>query len=250
MPVNPLERFSRRAAYYARYHPRCAAETLATLQTECGLTPDMVIADVGSGTGILSELFLQNGNRVFGIEPNQDMRTTAESLLADWVSNGAIASIYATAEATTLPDHSVDLIAAGQAFDWFDLVRTKIEFQRISKPGSLIVLVSNRYARDYADYIRAYGQIARTYCTTSTPSPPPDIAAFFGGAYEQRVFDNPQLETLTGIIGGLLSASSGPIPDSPEHRAMAAELAAWFATYQQDGHIRFECQTEIIWGKL
>jgi SAM-dependent methyltransferase len=250
MAIDPLECFSKRAAYYAKYRPKYASETLPTLQTECGLTPEMVIADVGSGTGNLAEILLRNGNHVFGIEPNADMRTTAESLLSTWIESGTFASINGTAEATTLPAASADMITAGQAFDWFDPVRTKAEFERILKPDGWIVLVRNIWLRDTTDYSRAYGQIVRKYSLPSPPSPDPDLDAFFGGGYTTREVDNARLETLESIVGGMLSASFGPVPDSPAHHAMAAELTVWFETYQQDGYIRIEIKTEIMWGKL
>ncbi|MBN1565757.1 MAG: class I SAM-dependent methyltransferase [Anaerolineae bacterium] len=251
MSIDPLDRFSKRADYYAKYRPKYASETLATLQTACGLTPDMVIADVGSGTGNLAEILLRNGNHVFGIEPNTDMRTTAEALLAEFIANKTFTSLTGTAEATTLPASSMDMITAGQAFDWFDPEPTKTEFRRIlKKPDGWIVLVRNRWLRNTNDANRAYGGIVRKHTLPYPPAPEPNLVAFFGGGYTAREFDNTRLETLDCITGGLLSASFAPIPDSPEHHALAADLKTWFERYQQEGHIRVEIKTEVLWGKL
>src|SRR6266496_249812 len=106
------ERFSSRVENYARYRPRYPAEIVGLLESECGLTDGSVIADIGSGTGFLAELFLRNGNRVFGVEPNRDMRVAGEGLLAAY-SN--FTSLAGTAEATTLADRSVDFVIAGEA---------------------------------------------------------------------------------------------------------------------------------------
>src|SRR5437660_10322450 len=119
------ERFSSRVENYMRYRPRYPAELVGFLAEQCGLRADSVIADVGSGTGFLSELLLQYGNQVFGIEPNKEMREAGERLLANYPR---FTSLAATAEATTLADQSVDFVTAGQAFHWFNRESCRREF--------------------------------------------------------------------------------------------------------------------------
>src|SRR5712692_6490280 len=109
------QRFSNRAADYVRYRPGYPAAVLSVLRTECGLRPGHVIADIGSGTGFLSELFLKNGNRVYGVEPNEAMRQAGGEYLAAY---DGFSSIDGSAESTTLDDGSVDFVTAGQAFHW------------------------------------------------------------------------------------------------------------------------------------
>jgi ubiquinone/menaquinone biosynthesis C-methylase UbiE len=121
---------------YARYRPSYAPAVLDLLRRECGLTPDWVIADVGSGTGISTAMFLDHGNRVYGVEPNEAMRAYAEETLS---GNLRFTSIAARAEATTLPGASVDLVVAGQAFHWFEPDATRVEWARILKPGGWVV---------------------------------------------------------------------------------------------------------------
>src|SRR5229473_1629955 len=111
------QRFSNRVADYVRYRPGYPAELLDLLRSECPLRPGHVIADIGSGTGFLSELFLKNGNRVYGVEPNQAMRQAGEEYLASY---DGFSSIEGSAEATTLDDASVDFVTAGQSFHWFE----------------------------------------------------------------------------------------------------------------------------------
>ena len=131
--TDPTKRFSNRVENYVKYRPGYPQGVLTLLQDKCGMTGASAIADVGSGTGILTELLLQNGNRVFAVEPNRDMRAAAELLLG---KHPNFTSIDGTAEATTLPDQSVEVITAGQAFHWFDREPTRREFVRILKPGS------------------------------------------------------------------------------------------------------------------
>ena len=135
--LKPTERFSTRVENYVKYRPGYPPAVLDLLKAECGLTPASVIADIGSGTGILTRLFLGNGNHVFGVEPNQAMREAGEQLLADF---GGFVSVAATAEETTLPDRSADFVTAGQAFHWFNLARTRPEFARDLEAGWLACL--------------------------------------------------------------------------------------------------------------
>jgi SAM-dependent methyltransferase len=79
LEIDPKKRFSKRAQYYSRYRPSYPDSLLRYLERELSFSQASVVADVGSGTGILSELLLRNGNRVFGVEPNEDMRRTAEA---------------------------------------------------------------------------------------------------------------------------------------------------------------------------
>lgn len=124
--------YSQTVEYYSRYRPRYPETLIEWLTAECGLTPGHVIADIGSGTGQMTEHFLQHGHPVYAVEPNPDMRHVAEEELAAYPR---LTSMGATAEATTLPDHAVDLITVGNAFHWFDHARTREAFLRILKPG-------------------------------------------------------------------------------------------------------------------
>src|SRR2546430_17738249 len=130
-------RFNNRVENYIAYRPKYPAAVAEFLRNELGLSAASVVADVGSGTGILSELLLQAGCTVFGVEPNAAMRAAAERLLAAYPN---FKSVVGTAEATTLTDASVDFVTAGQAFHWFDAAGARREFTRILQPGGWVVL--------------------------------------------------------------------------------------------------------------
>src|SRR5881392_4036123 len=131
LKIESTERFSSRVEAYVRHRPSYPKEVISVLQIECGLTAQMSIADVASGTGIFTRMLLENGNRVFGVEPNAEMRAAGEEYLAAYPS---FTSIEGTAEATTLADRSVGLVAAAQAAHWFDRPKARREFIRILKP--------------------------------------------------------------------------------------------------------------------
>lgn len=98
-------RFSSRVENYVKYRPSYPAEVVTLLAAECRLTPDALVADIGSGTGLLTELFLKRGYHVIGVEPNREMRAAGERLLAN---APGFTSVDGTAEATTLATYGTD----------------------------------------------------------------------------------------------------------------------------------------------
>jgi SAM-dependent methyltransferase len=154
--TNPTQRFSSRVTNYVKYRPSYPAAIIGLLMAECGLMTDSIVTDIGSGTGLLAKLFLKVGKHVLGIEPNREMREAGEQLLRGYER---FSSIAATAEATTLPEHSVDFIPAEQAFHWFDEARVGAEFARILKPNGWIVLIWNERRLASTPFLRAYEQL-------------------------------------------------------------------------------------------
>jgi len=251
--TDPTQRFSSRVTNYVKYRPSYPAAIIDLLRAECGLSVDSVVADVGSGTGLLAELFLKAGNRVLGIEPNREMREAGEQLLHKYER---FVSIDAAAEATTLPDHSVDFVTAGQAFHWFDRARVDAEFARILKPHGWIVLIWNERRVDSTPFLRAYEQLLHTYSPDYAQVDhrliDQDVihAAFPTVAFQLRVFDNQQHFDFEGVKGRLLSSSYAPEAGHPNHAPMMAELAAIFQRYQSGGEIVFEYDTRVNYGRV
>jgi SAM-dependent methyltransferase len=251
MPVaDPTQRFSSRVDNYVRYRPGYPPEVLELLKAECGLTSASVIADIGSGTGILTRIFLEHGNRVFGVEPNEDMRRAGEKLLSAYPR---FTSVAGTAEATTLPDHSVDLVTAAQAAHWFDREPARREFLRILKAGSGVILLWNERKTDTTLFLREYEQLLLTYGTDyedvrheRTTSA---ISEFFAPTpYQQRVFDSYQEFDYQALEGRLLSSSYTPQPGNPKHQPMLEELRRIFD--QGGDRVRFEYNTRVYYAQL
>lgn len=245
-------RFSNRVDDYAKYRPHYPPAVIELLRVECGLTPDSVIADIGSGTGILSELFLKNGNRVFAVEPNASMRETAHELLAH---NAGFESVDGSAESTTLLDRSVDLVTAAQAFHWFDRQNAKVEFARILRPSGWVVLLWNErridttpFLRDYEDLLLKYGT---DYKYVRHENVYEEIASFFApGPFTLESFENLQVFDFEGIKGRMLSSSYLPAVGEPGCESMLAELRAIFDLRQEDGRAVFEYDTRVYFGPL
>ncbi len=148
--IDPTQRFSSRVDNYIRYRPSYPAAIVDLLEKECGLTPEWVVADIGTGPGNLTRLFLDNGARVVGVEPNREMREAGERLLRGYSTYSSVAG---TAEATTLANASVDLVTAGQAFHWFDQARARREFARVLRAPRWVALVWNERRVDSTPYM-------------------------------------------------------------------------------------------------
>lgn len=251
--VDSKERFSDRVENYVRYRPSYPQEILEPLRQDCSLTPGSIIADVGSGTGILTGLFLQNGNLVHAIEPNGPMREAAERLLAGYPG---FRSVSASAEATTLPAASIDFVTAGQAFHWFDPAQARAEFRRILRPGGWALLVWNDRKTTTTPFLQAYEALlhgfANDYAAVNHKEMDRKVLeAFFGeGGFTEWIFPNRQIFDYAGLAGRLLSSSYAPAPGTPGHEPLLHELRKLFDAHQQDGQVAFDYDTLLYYGRL
>src|SRR5882672_5177094 len=250
--TDPLSRFSNRADNYAKYRPSYPAGVIDTLKSDCGLTETSIIADVGSGSGILSELLLKNGNRVFAIEPNAAMRLSAEHLLASYPK---LVSVDATAEATTLDGRSVDFITAAQAFHWFDRKRARGEFVRVLRPDGWVVLIWNERRLDSTAFLRAYEDLLLRHGTdyekVRYENVAREIAQFFApSAFQLKNLENFQHFDFESLKGRVLSSSYVPDRNHPSFEAMLGELEDIFNSHHSNGIVTFEYDTKVYYGHL
>jgi SAM-dependent methyltransferase len=249
--LSPTQRFSSRVDNYVRYRPSYPREVAEMLRTECGLTSDSVVADIGSGTGKLTELLLPHAKRVVAIEPNLEMREAGERLLQP---HSNFVSVAGTAEVTTLPEHSVDLIVAGQAFHWFDRERTRAEFGRILKPGGWIALIWNGLQTRSTPFLWH----TRRCCASSRPNMNTSTtamlicrssASFLEVNHNSDHFLHSKLRLLRSPRTAaflILRAREG----EPGCAAMLTQLLTIFDAHQQDGQVVFLYDTLVYFGQL
>ncbi len=248
----PTARFSDRVENYVRYRPGYPPHVLELLRSKCSLKPNHIVADIASGTGIFTKLLLDNGNPVFAVEPNAEMRAAGAHLLASY---GRLTSVDGTAEDTTLPSDSVDFVTAAQAAHWFDRRRARAEFARILKPGGWCVLVWNERCTATTPFLRAYEELLLTYGTdykeVRHERTTAVIHEFFAPApYEESVFDYCQQFDYEGVAGRLLSSSYAPLEDHLNYIPMMRELRRIVDTHAQHGLVEFAYNTRVYYGQL
>lgn len=251
-PIDPKARFTDRVADYVRYRPGYPRAVVDLLVAECHLGPRTVVADVGSGTGILSKLLLETGAEVLGVEPNAAMRAAAERDLGD---SPRFRSVDGSAEATGLDAASVDLVTAAQAFHWFDPARTRAEATRILRsPGSMVLVWNNRAATPFNDdYEAMLEQYAPDYASVRERDRAPEdkIRAFFAPAeVRSATFPNQQVFDEAGLRGRLTSSSYAPQPGDPLHDRILARLGEIFASHARGGKVTLAYDTIVFWGRL
>lgn len=250
--LGPKERFTSRVEDYIRYRPFYPPTVLTLLQNRCGLTPGWVVADIGAGPGNLTRLFLGNGNKVLAVEPNQGMRLAGESLLKDMPN---YISIDRCAEATGLESNSVDLIAAGQAFHWFDQAAAKTEFKRVLRPAGWVVLIWNMRQTNESSFSRRYDEILRMlpeYAKVKADQAPiEELRAFVApGHLHQVTLDNHQRLGREAFLGRVLSSSYIPQAGQPGHEPIMEAFGSLFESEQKDGEVLIQYDTQIYFGQM
>jgi SAM-dependent methyltransferase len=257
---NATRRFSDRVADYVKARPGYPDELVDLLEREIALATTMQLADVGSGTGLSAEPFLRRGYGVACVEPNAAMRGAAETMLGDY---SGFRSIDGTAEATGLPDDSIDCIIVAQAFHWFDVQRTRDEFIRILRTGGWTVLLWNtrltegtpflgayeallqQFGTDYAQVQHRTGQLASGEQTAGSA-----LDDFYRGSYERHVLRNAQSLDRDGLRSRVRSASYMPAEGSAGHVPMMAALGDMFDQHADDGRVTLEYHLEVYFGRL
>ena len=266
MHTAATERFTSRVDAYRKYRPHYPNAVIQALREQTGFRVSHVIADVGSGTGISSELFLESGNFVYGIEPNKAMREAGEEYLSTYKN---FRSVAGTAEETTLPDRSVDYIIAGQALHWFDVDRASNEFGRILRPGGWVVILWNDRETDTTPFLREYEKLLLDYGTDYVEinhrnvvirsSPDSNIPSSNGkrtvnilrtDTIVERRFDNVQVLDYESLEGRLLSSSYVPNPEAPNYEPMLLRLREIFDRNAVNGKIEMRYQTLLYAGQL
>ena len=245
--ADPTNRFSDRVENYVRYRPGYPPEVLKVLKREIGLKPTWKIADLGSGTGISAELFLLNGNTVYGVEPNAPMREAAERLLASYPN---FRSVAGSAEATALPDRCVDAAVAAQAFHWFNAAKAREESLRILQSGGWAVLLWNTRRLDTTPLLRAYESLLLEHGTDYAGVrhdriDQAKLATYFGGPFTTTSVVNEQRLTLDGLRGRTLSSSYIPAAGEPGHDVVLHAIERMFHEHEQHGEVVLEYDVEI-----
>jgi SAM-dependent methyltransferase len=248
--ASPTERFTHRVAHYVRSRPGYPAALVDLLRRECGLGPGKVVADMGSGTGISSELLLRSGCEVVAVEPNEAMREAAEARLA---SAPGFTSVNAPAEATPLPDRSVDVVFAAQAFHWFEPTTARLEFNRILRERGAVVLVWNQRDLKATAFLRDYEALMMRFGTDYQKIRHENIddaklSAFFRGGFTEHALPNIQWLDEDGLVSRVLSCSYVPAQGEPRHEEMVEAIRRLHLAHEAGGKVRIDYVTRVLVG--
>ena len=242
--------FNRKAVSYARYrpsYPKGAVDLLLSLPEK----EKPVIADIGSGTGKMSELLIEKAGRLYAVEPNADMREAAEHNLG---KNENYVSVNAAAEDTGLDSGSVDLIIAAESYHWFDSEKTRLEFKRILKDKGYVMLLWNEFGndpyekedREIEDKYRICKKLSKSGLTREDRAK----NLFGAGNYKSMKFDNTMKQTFEEFLGGKLSASYSPDVSDANYPEYEKDIRGLFDKYSSKGLIESRITTVCFWGQI
>lgn len=234
-------KFNGMGKIYSKYRSSYPFNFIDYLFTDVGISQNSIIADIGSGTGILTKQLLERGSKVYGIEPNSDMRIVAETNLKDF---SKFTSVNGSAENTTIDDNRIDYIIVAQAFHWFDRERFKKECQRILKPEGKVILVWNSRDNKSELVIENY-EVNRKYCPNFKgfsdgmygKTNKDDFSDFFNGKYETKVFINNLIFDMDGFIGRNLSSSYALKSNDVQYDNYINELKRIYKKHSKNGQL-------------
>lgn len=250
--MDPTKKFDDRAADYAASRPSYPLPLIECLYHRYGLTSASVIADIGSGTGKFAKHLLDRGSTVYCVEPNEDMRRTAERELGKYAQFHSVAG---RAEHTTLEADFADHITVAQAFHWFDVHPFKRECLRLMKKGGNVFLIWN--TREEASPLNQEShQVYSRYCpdfkgfSGGITREDGRIQAFFANGYERLTFENPLYFDRTRFISRSLSSSYSLKEGMPGYEGYLEALNTVFDKYARNGVLTMEHQTNAYIGTL
>jgi ubiquinone/menaquinone biosynthesis C-methylase UbiE len=250
--MNSKVRFSNRVDNYVKYRPTYPTEAIDFILKEFNINSETIIADIGSGTGIFTQLLTNYPAMIYAVEPNNEMRNAAEIILNNEKS---FTSINGSSESTNLDSNSIDLVTVAQAFHWFDIPKTKIEFKRILKQDGKVLLIWNNRLTN-TDFLNEYDSILKQHANdynevnhrnVSTDT----LKSFFANEIVKiKTFQNVQKFDFEGLMGRLLSSSYSPMPGENNYLIIKTKLEELFKIHNINGFIDFNYETGLYWGSI
>lgn len=184
--ITAADGFDTDAERYERARPDYPGDAITWLLETLGAGPDATIADLGAGTGKLTGALAEAAPAtIVAVEPVGAMRRLLTERLPE------VDVLDGTAEDLPLPRGSVDALAAGQAFHWFEPFAAFTEAHRVLREGGGIGLIWN--VRD-----ESVGWMARwteIVATVSEGAPRERVAAWRDALAATELFDGPETRT-------------------------------------------------------
>ena len=246
--MDTIDVFSLKAEKYARYRWGYAPQSIQTIFDVTRITKESCVADIGAGTGILTKEFIGRVKQVFAVEPNPEMRAIAAKELEQYPSCQVVDG---RAEATTLADHSIDLITAAQSIHWFEPQAAKKEFLRILKPGGWLAICRN-YGTD-SESSEALQKVFPSESDTSAlmlGKSKPRSFYYSGGEYLKQDFPFKAQVTWEEFMGSLSTASYAPDEGSSLYAEFERGARRIFDRFSSNNLIELHGVTELYLGQI
>jgi ubiquinone/menaquinone biosynthesis C-methylase UbiE len=244
-----INKFTDKAENYAKYRLDYPKEILEYFN-DYNLSNDSIIADIGSGTGKLSKIFLENGNTVYAVEPNDNMRNMAYSLLKGFKN---FISINGSAEKTTLQNEIIDFVVVGQAFHWFDPIITLNEFKRILKNNGVLVLIWYNRKTD-TPFFDEYDNVLKIFPnykgSDHRDTSDEIIGGYYKKDYKKIILEYNRKLTFTELLGSFSSSSYTPKEGTKEYSESKILLEKIFDKYKSNDEVVFEYEFTIYIGRI
>lgn len=232
-------RFTGRVAAYIQGRPGYPPAVVDALQAQ-GLPPGGLVVDVGAGTGLASRLFLDCGYRVVAIEPNPEMRAAALAAGVD--------ARPGRGESTGLASASADLVLCAQAFHWMDRPAAWAEFQRVAKPGALLALLWNQRISEGDPFLEEFELCLRRHSAEDPQLSEGAGLRHWPGA-TLACFRHAQPLDWPALLARAASMSYMPLPGTPAHAAMAADLRRLFDAHARSGLVTLLYDARLFWAR-
>ena len=248
--MDSKERFSIRANDYVKYRPTYPQEAINCIIDTFNLSENSILADIGSGTGIFTSLFDNRVKTIFGVEPNNEMRDNAIIFLKGQKN---FQPVRGDSENTNLGINSIDAIVCAQAFHWFDVEKTKIEFLRILKQKKQTALIWN--IRDTKDpFFSEYEKLLIKYCNNYLDAAHnrdfDKIAGTIFTQHKKVIFHHNLYYDFESVCGLLNSSSYCPLPNEENHKPLFENMKQLFEKYQVNNKVTFVYETMLYIGTL
>lgn len=246
----PTERFSTKAHYY-HYRPDYPHGIIEKLMEDINFSPGFVVADIGAGTGKLTKLFVDNGNKVFAVEPNKEMLTIADDLFKH---RNNYHSVNTCAEDTNLRSESIDLISVGQALHWFDFNKAKREFLRILKKPGFALVTGNRPVFVDKKLAEEINTLTGKFCYKTYKRIDFEVIDYdeiFKPFKTKAVIITRKIQKpVSDIIKGTLSCSFSPDEGHKDFTEFVDALRSILMKYAFNNMVRVNIETKMTYGRM
>ena len=174
-------------------------------------------ADIGAGTGKMSELLARGGLLVDAVEPSEAMRAQASSIEGVTWHGGV-------AEDTGLPNDVYDIVVFAQSWHWMDPERAGVEAARILAPGGALGIVWNQMAVSIP-WVHRLTRIMRSGDVHRPDNPPTPGGGFAPMTLTQIAWEDRMTPEQILTLG---TTRSSYIRSSEEGRARMQENLRWY----------------------